>query len=172
LAKRILITFLVLMFAGCATRPADKTPAGPTPAEPPRISSASVVKITPDAFEIGRGKSGEATLRLKIDAGYHVNANPASEPYLKPTELQLTPTNDLKVSFLVYPTGQTRKFGFSEKPLAVYEGESIIKVRLEAAKSARPGPLNLAAKLNVQACDDQLCYAPGTIDLTIPVTIK
>jgi hypothetical protein len=43
---------------------------------------------------------------------------------------------------------------------------------LKATPAAEPGKHNLSAKLRVQACDDQVCYAPGTIDLTIPVTVK
>jgi hypothetical protein len=65
-----------------------------------------------------------------------------------------------------------KKFAFAEQPLRVYEGETQLKVMLNADKSAPKGPRNLPAKLNVQACDDKLCYPPGSIDVVIPVTIK
>ena len=131
-----------------------------------------MVKATPVATTIPKGGSGEAIVRLKIADGYHTNANPASFPYLIATQLDLTPAAGLSVDFITYPTGQTKKFSFSEQPLAVYEGETDLKVRLSAAASAQTGEHNLSAKLRVQACDDQVCYAPGTIDLTLPVTVK
>jgi len=47
-----------------------------------------------------------------------------------------------------------------------------VKAMLKAAQSAETGRHNLSAKLRVQACDDQVCYPPGVMDLTVPVTIK
>ncbi|MDQ2855254.1 MAG: protein-disulfide reductase DsbD N-terminal domain-containing protein, partial [Acidobacteriota bacterium] len=78
----------------------------------------------------------------------------------------------LSVGFIKYPTAVKKKFSFSDKQLAVYEGEVPIKVLLKADATAAKGLHQLAAKLNVQACDDQLCYPPGTLKLTLPVTIK
>ena len=121
---------------------------------------------------IVKGESGEAIVRLKIDDGYHVNANPPSFPYLIATQLELTPPTGISVDFISYPNALTKKFSFAEQPLAVYEGETYLKVRLTAAKSVAPGEHNLSAKLRVQACDDQVCYAPGTMDLTLPVTVR
>lgn len=166
--KLTILPVLLILLAGC-TRPPANTNA---PVEAPKVTSTGVVKVSVDPVELQPGGSADVNVRLKIDAGYHVNANPASDPYLKATELQLKPTESISINFLTYPNAQTRTFPFSEKPLAVYEGEAIIKVQLAGAKSAPKGTLNVAGKLNVQACDEQVCYAPGTIDVTIPVTVK
>lgn len=128
--------------------------------------------MTPLETNLTRGESGDAIVRLKIDHGYHVNANPPSFSYLIPTQLELTPADGITVESISYPSALTRKFSFSEQALAVYEGEADVKVRLNAAKSATAGVRNLSAKLRVQACDDQICYAPGSIDLTLPVSIR
>ncbi len=47
-----------------------------------------------------------------------------------------------------------------------------MKAMLKADKSAQPGKHNLSAKLRVQACDDKVCYAPGVLDLILPVNVK
>ena len=107
-----------------------------------------------------------------IQNGYHINANPPSFPYLKATELELTPASGLSVDFVTYPDPLTKKFSFSEEPLKVYEGDTPVKAMLKAAASAPTGTHNLSAKLRVQACDDEVCYAPGTIDLRLPVSVK
>jgi len=130
------------------------------------------VKATPQKVEIPAGGSADTTLNLRIQNGYHVNANPPSYPYLKATELDIPSSSGISVGFISYPTPVTKKFSFAEGPLAVYEGETALKVRLKADKSAPPGTHNLAGKLRVQACDDQVCYPPGTIDIAIPVIIK
>jgi hypothetical protein len=139
----------------------------------PEVTSVGVVKGMTIAYNLAKGESGDATVRLNIAKGYHVNANPASFPYLIPTQLDLTPTTDIAVGSITYPNGVTKKFSFSpDQPLSVYEGETDLKVRLTASKTAQSGRHNLSAKLRVQACDDQVCYAPGTMDLTLPVTVK
>jgi len=159
--------YLCLLVVGCSN---SQPPANTN--QKRGVTSTGVVKATPVAATVTRGESGDAIVRLKIDTGYHVNANPPSFSYLIATELDLTPAAGISVDFLTYPTGLTKKFSFSDQPLAVYEGETDLKVRLSAAKSAQPGEHNLSGKLRVQACDDQVCYAPGTMDLTLPVTVK
>jgi thioredoxin:protein disulfide reductase len=130
------------------------------------------VKATGQAVEIKRNESIDAIVEVKIDSGYHVNANPPTFSYLKATALELAPASGISVNFIVYPNAITKSFAFAEKPLAVYEGTTIIKVNLKADKSATTGSQNLSGKLRVQACDDQVCYAPGTLDVSIPLNIK
>ena len=130
------------------------------------------MKANPQDVTIAAGESGDAVVRLQIANGYHVNANPPTFSYLIPTKLELAPADGINVEFVTYPDALTKKFSFAEKPLAVYEGETNLKARLKADKTTKPGAHNLSAKLRVQACDDKVCYAPGTIDLVVPVNIK
>jgi thiol:disulfide interchange protein DsbD len=155
----------------CAKAPTNNTAESNT-SEPPAINSVDVVKASPQEVTISAGESGEALVRLQISNGYHVNANPASFSYLIPTQLELRSADGIAVEFITYPDPLTRKFSFSEKPLAVYEGETTLKARLKTDKASKPGTHNLSAKLRVQACDDKVCYAPGAIDLVVPVNIK
>ena len=82
------------------------------------------------------------------------------------------PAEGLSVGPVSYPKALDKKFPFAEKPLAVYEGESEIKATLKAAKSAKPGQRSISGRLRIQACDDQVCYPPGRLELAIPVNIK
>lgn len=132
----------------------------------------AVVKVSADEVDVRVGGSTEATVRLKVDSGYHVNANPPTFPYLKATELVFKPAPPISVGSIIYPKANTRKFQFAEKPLAVYEGEAVIKVQLKVDKGALQGKQNLSGKLRVQACDEEVCYPPGERDVTIPVNIK
>lgn len=159
------------LMVGCAKAPADNS-AATNASGPPPIRSIDVVKATPQQVSLAAGESGEAVVKLEIKNGYHVNANPPSFPYLKATELQITPSDGISVQFMRYPDPLTKKFAFAEKPLAVYEGETTLKASIKADKSTKPGTHNLSAKLSVQACDEAVCYAPGTMDVTVPVNIK
>jgi thioredoxin:protein disulfide reductase len=121
---------------------------------------------------ISPGSTADLRVRLKIESGYHVNANPPSFPYLKPTELEITNSDGLSVAFVRYPDPLVKKFSFSEGPLSVYEGDTLIKVSLEADRATKPGLKNLSGTLRVQACDDQVCYAPGSKSMVIPVNVQ
>jgi DsbC/DsbD-like thiol-disulfide interchange protein len=161
---------LVILFGltiGCS-----KAPTEGNTNEPPRIASEDVVEAHAQETALAPGESADALVRLQVANGYHVNANPPTFSYLKATELELTPADGISVEFITYPDPLTKKFPFAEKPLAVYEGETMVKVRLKANSSTKPGKHNLSAKLRVQACDDKVCYAPGALNLAVPVMIK
>lgn len=161
---------LLFALSGCS-RSAQNPARAPSP-EAPKISSASVVKVSVTPIEIKSGESNEAVVKVTTQGGYHINANPPSFEYLKATELDLEDTPEIVVDYIYYPNPQVKKFAFAEEPLKVYEGETQLKVMLNADKSAPKGPRTLAAKLNVQACDEKVCYPPGALDVVIPVTIK
>ncbi len=176
--KYLALILLSLAVTSCAKAPAtnsnatDATASGSNQSDPPSINSVDVVKVQPQEATLVRGRSGEAVVVVKITNGYHVNANPPTLPYLKPTEIELKSADGISVEFITYPDPLVKKFGFSETPLKVYEGEANLKVHLKADKKVTPGKHNLSAKLHVQACDEKVCYAPGAIDLTVPVNVQ
>ena len=113
-----------------------------------------------------------ATVRMTIQGGYHVNANPPTFPYLKATALEISPSEGISVAFVTYPNGLNKKFAFAEQPLAVYEGDTDLKATLKADKAAKKGERSIPARLRIQACDDQVCYPPGMLELAIPLNVK
>ncbi len=173
--RDVAILGLLLVVAGCARSngptEADQASADQLPVSK-RVASTDVVKVLPTPIEIPVGGESETVVRLTIQTGYHLNANPPTYPYLIATELEIPSANGVSVGFITYPDPIKQKFEFAEEPLAVYEGETDLKVFLRVDKSATKGSLNIAGQLRVQACDDQVCYPPGTLSVTLPVTIK
>jgi thiol:disulfide interchange protein DsbD len=176
LQTTVIITFLITSVVATSCSNSNQPQPAPASAtaspETRKITSAGVVTVQPQATEIKAGESGQAVVRLVIEKGYHLNANPPTFPYLKATELQIQPADGVTVGKLTYPPAKTGKFAFAEEPLAVYEGETEVIAELKVDKSASTGNRSLSAVLRIQACDDQVCYPPGKIDLQIPVTIK
>ena len=172
--RKIFLLVFCFLTAACAKSPADNPQSGaPVAVDPASIKSTDVVQATPQEATIARGESGDVVVPIKIRHGYHVNANPPTFPYLIATELQLPQSDGISVEFILYPDPLKKTFSFAEgKQLAVYEGEATVKAHLRADKSAQTGKRNLSAKLRVQACDDKVCYAPGVLDLVVPVNIQ
>jgi DsbC/DsbD-like thiol-disulfide interchange protein len=118
------------------------------------------------------GSTVKGVLLLDIRSPYHVNANPASEEYLIPTELKFEQSKAVREVKVEYPTPLEKAFEFSEgKPLKIYEGQVLIKFQLKLAAGMKPGKLNLPATLRYQACDDKACYPPQRLKLTLSLTL-
>jgi Disulphide bond corrector protein DsbC len=167
---------LLFVLTACSRSPQTQTQTPTTSGSPtaggPRITSESVVRFGAEPVDLPSGGAGQATVHVTVQNGYHVNANPPTYPYLKATELELTPPKGITVSFITYPNPIVKKFPFAENPIAIYEGDTKLNVMLTADRSVAKGASNLPGKLKVQACDDQVCYPPGEINVTVPVTIK
>ena len=175
------ILIISCLFAGCGHR--DKggginsgaggwpSSSSSTPAEV--SSSAQVVKvIVPSAIEIARGNSAEAIVRLSISTGYHINANPATFPYLIATAITPGKAEGIIVGKPAYPIAEKRNFQFEEQPLAVYEDEVQIRLSLHADPKASPDSRSLPISVRVQACDNEKCYPPANLETTIPIEVK
>lgn len=167
---------ILVTLAGCSkstNKAANEPTASPSDAvETKHIASVDVVKAAAQPVDIQAGSSVEAKVHLTIQSGYHINANPPTYPYLKATALEILPTEGVSAGLVTYPKALERKFPFAEKPLAVYEGEAELKATLKTDKSTPLGERSISARLRIQACDDQVCYPPGTLELAIPVNIK
>jgi DsbC/DsbD-like thiol-disulfide interchange protein len=151
------------------TAQAATTPAAESfPSDP----SAGVVSASGEALTIAAGGAGVAIVRVEIAEGFHVNANPPTHSYLIPTEVSIEPADGFTFGRPSYPAPLRRKFSFDPAPLAVYEGETTIRVPLRVARGATPGARTLNARLRAQPCDDRACYQPRTIELSLPVTIN
>ncbi|HEV7743452.1 MAG TPA: protein-disulfide reductase DsbD domain-containing protein [Pyrinomonadaceae bacterium] len=164
----------LLSFACSKPAPNSLVESAPSPGSPAaqKITSEGVVKAEAQRIELPAGGSAEVTVRLTIQNGYHVNANPPTFSYLKATTLDVSAGDGVSVSFIAYPKGVEKKFVFAEKRLAVYEGETDLKIALKSDRAAKKGERSVPARLRIQACDEQVCYPPGSLELTIPVNIN
>ena len=136
-------------------------------------TSASVVNAHP-AISVDKVKQGsrfQAAVVVDVSSGYHINSSRPSESYLIATALKLEKQQGIAAGLVVYPRGQAKKFGFSEKPLSVYEGRAVLKFSATASAAVTVGNHSIHGKLTVQACNDQACLQPKTIDVEIPFEV-
>jgi uncharacterized protein len=150
-----------------APAPSATAQTAPSPAPQAQPVTATVEEVRLDA-----GGAGEASVRLDIAQGYHTHANPATDRFYIATELRAEAQEGITPGKPVYPPGASRKLGFAEKPLSLYEGSVRIKLPLRAEKNALKGRHTLRAKLRVQPCNDEACLPPRDIDASIPVIIN
>ena len=133
------------------------------------------VKSSADAVRLGgtgsatTGLTGEANVLLVVDDGYHVNANPATFPYLIATEVTMDKVDGLEFGKPIYPSAEKKKFEFADQPLAVYEGQ--VKIRVPFTATTK-GERSVPYHVRIQACDNDKCFPPATIDGATSVEVK
>jgi thiol:disulfide interchange protein len=117
------------------------------------------------------GSSVRAALQVRIPDRYHVQSDAPRDPTLIPTALTVDAPPGITVAEVVFPQPtEFTQIGQAE-PLLVFEHEFTIGVRFDLAADIVPGALAVPARLQYQACDDRLCYAPVTTELTWSLAI-
>lgn len=155
---------LAFVLAGCRKAPAPSASASPTPTE--TSSTAQVVQVF---AHLVPSSETPGSVELVISPGFHVNANPATFPYLIATEVQPGQVDGVTVSNkITYPAGVLKKFQFADEPLSVYEGRVIIPIPFKITKPSTT-PRLLPIKVRVQACDEEKCFPPATLTASLPV---
>ncbi len=154
----------LLILTGCQKSAPPRN--DPTPSEV--SSTAQVVKVV--SHFIPKASGPPANVELEISSGFHVNANPATFPYLIATEVQPGKVDGITVGRIAYPAGTLKKFEFADQPLSVYEGKVTIPIPITVAAEAH-GQRMLPVKVRVQACDQEKCLPPATLDSAIVIDV-
>jgi len=151
--------------AAAVAHPAFSQAAAPT--APPRPDDPSpAFEGTADHVRIVAIERQSATMKdtavvvVAVDPGYHINANPASEPYLIPTTLDITNRLPMRV---IYPVPVPFKPKFSKDVLDVLEGT--VRIVAEFAPNSGSSDGRLFGTLTAQACTDQICLPPAELPL-------
>ena len=140
--------------------PATTAGANTGIADPEWPTSANRIKA------VAVAQTGGAEDRLRVELailpGWHLNANPASHPYLIPTEVAVEGASPLQVR---YPKPVRFAPRFVPQAIDVYEGQVAFEADFPKGALSRRGVVT--ARLTVQACSDTVCLPPETI--AVPV---
>lgn len=165
---RIPLLAAILLLGPLVPVPAQ-APATPPPAKKPgEAVTLGTISIKGEAKP---GTEVTAVIQFKIEDGWHVQANPASEPTFIPAVLKLDPAPGLVWSPPVYPAAKEEKVAGLAKPLKVYENSFEITVPLRIGQDAKL-PARLTGVLSYQACKGLTCFPPKRLKVELPVGIK
>lgn len=130
------------------------------------------VNVIPSQEHFAAGRSYPLTLEITIRSPYHINADLPSEDYLIGTTVDFKPSPGVTYGNVVFPPAEIRRLGFSEKPLAVFEGT--IKVTAEADLDAgfEGNAIDIAGVVGYQACDDRSCLPPDEAAFSLKVSVE
>jgi thiol:disulfide interchange protein DsbD len=139
---------------------------GQVPAQAPTVSTQLL--LARDRF--APGAAVRVAVVIDLTAPWHINANPPTLPELIPTVVTFEAPG-LAFGKITYPKGKEERVEWAEQPVALYSGRATIFAEGEVSGDAPPGPVTIRATVRYQACDNTVCYAPKTIELTAAGTV-
>jgi thioredoxin:protein disulfide reductase len=168
MTKRTIVSGLLALalLAGASARPAyAQGAAAPPPA-------ASLIHPHAARVKVAAGGVAEVPIRLEIQSGWHVNANPPAAEEMIPTTVEIAAVPGITAGRVKYPAGERRKLSFADEELLVYDGDATtVRVPVAVAKGVPPGPHTLTGSLRYQACNDELCLAPVTVPFEVVIEV-
>ena len=160
--RSLVLAIGVIVWMGCSRSDrGSETPSAP-----------DVLSVTvPADLAVPRGGTVHAAVGVRVDASYHVMANPASADYFVPLRLELAPAENLEVGATIYPEGIPFSVNGIADPISTYENEVVLTVPLTAAAEAPSGRRTLVGNLYYQACSQHACLIPSSMPVKLEVEI-
>lgn len=138
-----------------------------------QIGSSSESKVEVSAKlsvdKVAVGSTFKVAVILKIAEGWHINSHTPTYDYLVATTLEPVQRQGVIVTDIRYPEEEKTKFGFAEDSLSVYQGSPTIFFTVKLSDKFSIGKDTLRAKVEVQSCNNQVCLAPATLHVIIPL---
>lgn len=150
-----LVTSLAMLLA---TRPAATATRADATADADHIRAELFLESTnamPDSIVTGR-------IALVVAETFHINASPAADDKLLPTEVTLEDEGAFDLLPVSYPEGGAGR---------VYRGRVEIPVALRVRSEARTGPAAATIVVRAQPCDDRACLRLATLRLRTTLAI-
>ena len=117
------------------------------------------------------GTEVRAALQVRLAEGLHVQSDKPRDPFLIPTLLTVESPPGISVTEIVYPASTDLRQVGVDQPLAVFDQEFVIGLRLTVGRDVPPGNISVPARLRYQACNDTTCFAPATADTSWTVRV-
>ncbi len=121
--------------------------------------------------KIQAGSTIQIALQLKISDDWHINSHTPTFDYLIGTTFELQSKEGIILTDVHYPKGNLVSLSFADQPIDVYEGTATIFVSLRISDKLNLGVDTIKGKITFQACNNQICLPPSSIDVIIPVQI-
>ncbi len=168
--KRIFIAIALAVGLGAlAAAPAHGQFVSNSPRNSSLVKTDAVQYLFPEQVSVSAGKASPVTLHFRVAQGLHINSHTPSDEFLIATDFSIPDGMGVRLGSATYPPGKIISLAFDPKTkLSVYTGEFDILARI----TATPGNHLVQGKLHYQACDQNECMPPKTINVPIDVIGK
>ncbi len=124
---------------------------------------------TPTQVNAKRGSVVEQSLTVEVLPGFHVNNDKPKDEFLIPLKLSWT-AGPLETQSISYPKPEEIKVG--TQMLTVFTGSFQVGTKFQVPANAPAGTAMMVGKLRYQACNNEMCFRPSSVEVRLPVTIE
>ena len=111
------------------------------------------------------GSTCDVVILIDVKEGWHVNSNPPSQDFLKPTVVEFQSKLAVEFTEVKYPKGHGFKAADSDEEISVYEGEVQVRGKLTVPEKAGGQTDEMEITIKYQPCNDKGCLPPKSIKL-------
>lgn len=131
----------------------------------------AALELVADRTSYAPGADATIAARVTIDGGWHINSHEPTFEWLIPTEMRLELPDGWEEPLIVYPPHEMKTFAFEDEPLAVYEGDVVVRINLRIPEAVAQDEVALDGTLFFQSCDDHQCLPPTDVSDTVHLAI-
>ncbi len=133
------------------------------------VKADEVRYLFPEQVSVPAGKPSELALHFSVAPGLHINSHTPTDEFLIPTTFSIPSSSGARLASATYPPGTVTTLPADPgMKLSVYTGEFVIRARIVAMA----GNHLVEGQLRYQACDNNQCMPPKTIQVAIDVIGK
>ncbi|MGB6340272.1 MAG: hypothetical protein WBF32_10895 [Candidatus Aminicenantaceae bacterium] len=129
------------------------------------------IQIFKSYDQIHPGMDLKIALRVDILGTWHINSNVPAEDFLVATNVNIPSESSFSFSGFQYPEALSLLLEFSERPVSVFEGEIFIGGVIPIPEHIALGKYKIPLQFTYQACNDQACLPPKTLEKEITITV-
>ena len=98
-----------------------------------------------------------------------MNSDKPRDEFLIPLKLSWT-NGPLEVKSVSYPKPEEIRVG--KDMLLVFTGNFTVQTEFKAPEQSAPGASIQTGKLRYQACNNEMCFRPASINIQVPVVVQ
>ncbi len=132
----------------------------------------AVLDAVVETARVTPGTESRLSLKVRLPNNVHMQSDKPRDPLLIPTVLTVDLPKGMTLAGISYPKATDLTQQGQKEPLAVFEHEFTIAIRLKLAADVAPGALTLAGHLRYQACDDTTCFPPQKADTAWALNVQ
>jgi cytochrome c biogenesis protein CcdA len=130
-------------------------------------AQAGVPALTLQPLVESQAPAGEVVrlaLQVTLPPGLHAQSNQPRDPTLIPTTLVPSLPDGFELIETVFPPATDFPVPGYDQPLAVFEQQFVVGMRVKVPQGQKAGAVDLPAKFRYQACNDRNCFPPKTVE--------
>lgn len=135
------------------------------------VQHKASLEVVANRTAYAAGESARLAAVIDIESTWHINSSQPLDELAIATELKVILPESWKPARISYPEPQQVKFPYTDGPIPVYDGRTIVFADLEIPADTPPGTATIELSLLYQACDDSQCLPPTTRQASLDLVV-